>query len=278
MHTISTDQITGSNFSYQQLSFERFLDDMVLLERQHVELWGIAPHLHIPQLTLADLRRVKRKLDERGLSVECFTPEQVMYPVNIASSADWLRTDSIAMFRTAVDVCVELGSPLLFLTSGRGGEDEPRAEAWVRSAEALRTIVDYALLHGVRCVLEPLQRVESNLITTSADVLSMLEDVGSPNLDVVLDTVAMAAAGESVPDYVAAFGERLRHVHLIDGTPTGHLAWGDGNLPLGTYLADLAAAEYRGFMTFELFGSEYICDPLPALRQSFAAVEAALVA
>ncbi len=54
-----------------------------------------------PQLTLADLRRVKRQLDERGLSVECFTPEQVMYPVNIASSADWLRANGYPEWSTS---------------------------------------------------------------------------------------------------------------------------------------------------------------------------------
>jgi len=119
-HGITTSQVAGSNFSYQHLSFDRFLNDMATLERQHVELWGIAPHLHIPQLAADDLARVKRKLRERELSVVCLTPEQVMYPVNLASPVDWLRESSIALFRRAVEVCVELESPLLFLTAGRG--------------------------------------------------------------------------------------------------------------------------------------------------------------
>ena len=277
MRHMQTDQITGSNFSYQHLSFERFLDDMVTLERTHVELWGIAPHLHIPQLGADDIRRIKRMLRERELSVACLTPEQVAYPVNIASPVDWLRLSSIDMFRRAADLCTELGSPLLFLTAGRGFEDEPRSEAWERSAHSLRSIADYAASRGVRCVLEPLQRVESNLVHSVSDITLMLESVGSDNLDVALDTVAMAAAGETVHDYDAAFGSAVRHVHLIDGRPTGHLAWGDGELPLIEYLEAFAAMEYRGFMTFELFGDgSYAYDPLPALRRSFAAVESAL--
>ncbi|MCU1636611.1 MAG: D-tagatose 3-epimerase [Cryobacterium sp.] len=277
MHTITTDQITGSNFSYHQLTFDRFLDDMVTLSRRHVELWGIAPHLHIPQLGLADVRRVRRQLRERELSVACITPEQVIYPVNLASGVQWLRRSSIDMFLKAVDVCVELESPLLFLTAGRGFEDEPRTDAWKRSADSLREIAEHALRSGISCVLEPLQRVESNLVNSTADIRRMLDAVGSDNLGVALDTVAMAVAGETVYDYDTAFGQAVKHVHLIDGTPAGHLAWGDGDLPLAGYLQALGDVGYRGFMTFELFGDgSYALDPLPALQRSLAAVEAAL--
>jgi protein FrlC len=34
----AADRITGSNFAYQHLSLERFLDDMATLEREHLEL------------------------------------------------------------------------------------------------------------------------------------------------------------------------------------------------------------------------------------------------
>ncbi|GEM_PF-3746845 len=40
-------QFTGSNFAYQHLPFDTFLDDAADLGREKLELWGIAPHLHI---------------------------------------------------------------------------------------------------------------------------------------------------------------------------------------------------------------------------------------
>ena len=279
MNAISLEQITGSNFSYQHLPFERFLDDMVKLERTHVELWGIAPHLHIPQVGLADVRRIKRQLAERDLSVACITPEQVVYPVNIASAEPWLRRASIDMFRKAADIAVDLGSPFLFLTPGRGYESEPVADAWNRSADALAEIAEYAGSLGLSCVFEPLQRVESNLVNTTADIRRMLDQVGADNMGVALDTVAMAVAGESVADYFDAFGERVLHVHLIDGKPAGHLAWGDGQLPLESYLHSLGAAGYTGFATFELFGDgNYALDPFEPLSRSMIAARAALQA
>ena len=262
-------RITGSNFSYQHTSFERFCQDMAELGLPDIELWGIAPHLQIDAATAGDVQRLRAQLQRRGLRVRCLTPEQVVYPVNIASGDEGLRRRSVAMFRRAADIAADLGCPLLFLTPGRGYEDEPVQAAWQRSVASLREIVEHAATRGVDCVLEPLQRRESNLARTTADLHRALEAVAFPGFGVALDTVAMACAGESVADYVAAFGiDAIRHVHLIDGAPAGHLVWGEGNLPLEAILDDLAGAGYSGWMTFELFGDGgYALDPRAALER-----------
>ncbi len=272
-------RITAANFAYQHLPFERFLDDAAGLGREHVELWGIAPHFHIPQVSDAEARAVRRRMESRGLRVRCLTPEQVMYPVNVASPVTWLRAGSIAMFRRAAELCAELGAELLLLTPGRGFECEPVEAAWRRSVDAVGEIAGDADTLGVTCVLEPLQRVESNLVNDSRTLATMIDEVGAANLGAVLDTVGMAVAGEGVDDYFDALGDRVRHVHLIDGRPAGHLAWGDGELPLAGYLAALDRRGYAGHLTFELFGDgHYALDPRAAVERCLAAVRAALPA
>ena len=277
MSKLGLDQVSGSNFAYQHHTLERCLDDMAELGRTKVELWGIAPHLHVPQADSAHLRKLKGQLLERGLAVSCLTPEQVAYPVNIASGEEWLRNQSLQFFLRAAEVCSELESPFLFLTAGRGYENEPAEVAWVRSVEALQAITQRAAELGVACVLEPLQRVESNLVTDVGSLRSMLDDVDSSTLGVVIDTVAMAAAGESISDYAKAFGEGIRHVHLVDGAPTGHLAWGDGFLNLDEILRELSQLDYSGALTFELFGDgSYALNPRAAVTQCLDAVEVSL--
>lgn len=274
MSALSIGQVTGSNFSYRFFPLTRFLDDVELLGLRDLELWGIHPQFDLQSPPSADIRQLRRELDHRGLRVRCFTPEQLMYPVNVASTDSDVRQRSLQYFRNAVDIAAELGSEKFFLTSGRGWEGEPTEEAWHRASESLRSIVDYAAGRGIRCVLEALQRFESNLVTSVPTLERMLAAVGHSNLGIALDTVAMATAGESVADYTRAFGDRLEHVHLIDGSPSGHRAWGDGNLPLVTYLRELQDANYDGFMTFELFG--YGLDPRPPVEKSLAAVRDAL--
>jgi protein FrlC len=256
------DQVCGSNFAYQHHTLERCLDDMAELGRTKVELWGVAPHLHIPEADGSMVKNVLKLLRERGLSMACLTPEQVAYPVNIASGERWLRDSSVQLFLRAAEICSDLESPLLFLTAGRGYEDGPLEPAWERSVLALQAITERASELGVSCVLEPLQRVESNLVTDLSSLERMVEDVGHPDLGVVIDTVALAVAGDAVSDYGRSFGKRVRHVHLIDGSPAGHLAWGDGNLDLTSILRELGQLEYEEFFTFELFGDgSYSLDP-----------------
>jgi protein FrlC len=276
----ATLRVSGSNFSYQHTRFTRFCEDMVELDLLDVELWGIAPHLQVDAASPRDVRRVRAVLDRYGLRVRCLTPEQVVYPVNIASGDADLRSRSVALFRRAADIAADLGSPLLFLTPGRGYEDEPADVAWRRSADSLREIVEHAAGLGVECALEPLQRRETNLVCDTAGLRAMLDEVGLTGFGVALDTVAMACAGESVSDYVAAFGvEGIRHVHLIDGTPAGHLVWGEGNLPLEEILAELDRSGYAGWMTFELFGDgTYALEPRAALERCLQRVRPLLAA
>jgi protein FrlC len=97
------DQVCGSNLAYQHHTLERCLADMVELGRREVELWGVAPHLYIPKISNVEVMKVRKLLRERGLTVACLTPEQVAYPVNIASGADPLGEASLQLILRAAE-------------------------------------------------------------------------------------------------------------------------------------------------------------------------------
>jgi protein FrlC len=273
MRRFARSQLIGSNFCFQHYPFERVAEALRNFGLTEIELWGIAQHLDLFHASEARVERVRRILADHGLSTFCFTPEQVIYPINIASGDPELREDSVARFCRAAEICATLGARYLFLTSGRGYETEAPEESWRCSAESLTRIAAYARGLGVRCLLEPLQRVESNVLLDAAGVRRMLDEIGADNIDVVLDTVGMAAAGDTVADYLRLFGKRIAHVQLVDGTPAGHLVWGDGNLPLGDYLKALAESGYAGKITFEPFGNgSYALDPIAAWKRNLAAI------
>lgn len=276
MRKLQPSQLCASNFSYYRFPFETFLEDAVSLGFEAIEIWGIAPHLHVGQVDSADLRAISRELATRKLKLACFTPEQILYPVNIASEEPWLREDSIRFFKRAVEICAELECPYLFLTSGAGYQNRDREEAWKRSAASLAEIVDYAQAKGVIGVLEALQPRESNLVLSIPDLARMLAEVGSPALKVALDTVAMAVAGETPAHYFAEFGNDVRHCHFIDGMPAGHLAWGDGALPMAQYLQELAEADYGGMLSLEFNAARYALEPSQPLRQCAEAIRDAI--
>lgn len=273
---LTRNRIAGMNFHYFRHSFERFLDDMVALDIEAIELWAAMPHFPVDDSTLEDARRIGRQIRERGLALLCLTPEQCIYPINVASENGRLRDRSIAYFLRNLDFALELECPKLLVTPGWGYADQPREEAWKRSLDGLAAIARRAEATGIELLLEPLSPTESNIVTTAAELKTMIDAIGSPAVTAILDTNAMAVVGDSISAYHETLGGLLRHVHLIDGTPEGHLAWGDGNLDLRACLAALDGIGYDGFMTLEFTTPAYWLDPLAPMRKSIAAIEAAL--
>jgi protein FrlC len=270
---LSRAQLLGANFAFQHLPMSQVAAILSRHGFTGIELWGIAPHLDLFHATDASVAALKGLLADHGLSVRIFTPEQVLYPVNIASGdAEWRRA-SVDRFRRAADIAAYLGARHLFLTAGRGYETAPAEMAWGHAAESLAEIAGYASGLGLRCLLEPLRRSESNILHSAADLARMLDQLDCAEIDAVLDLVAMAAAGDRPEDYLRRFGPRLAHVHVVDGTPAGHLVWGDGDLPLARWLGVLAAAGYGGTLSFEPFGDgSYALDPEAALRRNLSGI------
>lgn len=266
-------QLIGANFSFQHHPFRWTAEKLSAMGFDRMEFWGIAPHLDLFHDNRARLAEVKSILDDNGLSVRCFTPEQVLYPINIASGDSAYRQASVERFMRAADIGAELGATYLFLTPGRGFECEGRQTAWEHSVASINRIAAHARSLGVSCLLEPLQRLESNIVTNADELHALWRALDGDDIDVVLDLVAMATAGDSVGGYFERFGKRVAHVHVVDGTPAGHLAWGDGNLPLDHHLGQLRAQGFAGTLTFEPFGNgSYALDPVSAWRRCLDAI------
>jgi len=270
---LKRDQLIGANFSFQHFPIELTVQSLRKMGFERLELWGIAPHLDLFHNQNQRLDGLRTLLCDCGMTVHCFTPEQVFYPVNIASGDPSYRQASVRRFLKAADIAAELGASYLFLTPGRGFETETSEHALANSLQSLSQIAAHAQSLGIRCLLEPLQRAESNIVNNLAGLTQLWRDLNADNVDIVLDLVAMATAGDRVADYIDSFGTRLAHVHVADGTPAGHLVWGDGQLPLGQYLDELSRAQFKGTLTFEPFGNgSYALDPVATWRRSLSAV------
>lgn len=266
-------QIAGMNLHYMNYSLEYFLNSMTKLEIENIELWGGAPHLYSPMVTLNQIKDVRGEINRRNLNVICYTPEQCMYPFNLAAKEQDLRKKSIEYFIRNIHIAAELGTDKMLVTSGKGFYHEPREEAWLRSKDSLEKLTREAEKVDIQLVLEPLQPFESNLVTNVQTVKQMIQEIQSPHFKGNFDTVAMAVAGDSVEDYFRQLKTDLVHIHLIDGNPSGHLAWGDGSLPLKSYLEDIKKFNYEGYITLEIAASDYYLDPENTLKKSIETIK-----
>lgn len=261
-------QITGMNFHYLHYPLTYFLDAMVTYEFQKIELWGASPHLYVEDLSLSEVGRIKKEIDKRELEVVCFTPEQCMYPINLSAKEPYIRERSIHYFKKSIEAAVELEAPMVLVTAGWGYRNESRSEALKRTRDSLEELTAFAEERKVTLAIEPLQKVESNLICTLGDLKEMLESVPSNYLKGMVDTIPMAAEGESLSSYFEELKNELVHIHFIDGNPTGHLAWGDGNLPIETYMETLHQYQYSGALTLEFTSYQYLQHPNEAIETS----------
>ncbi|MDI4650133.1 sugar phosphate isomerase/epimerase family protein [Cohnella hashimotonis] len=273
MTHLAMSQIAGMNEHYRLYPLDFFLDDMVRLELEAIELWAGAPHLYIEDATAADLRRIRAGIESRGLKLICYTPEQCQYPFNIAAKEPELRARSLAYFFRSLQAASELGAPMFQTVPGWGYFDEPAGEAWERTRDALAALAKEAGKHGIVITLEPLERRGTNIVTDLPALKRMLDDIRSPHLKVIIDTCPMAAAGETFDDYFKAFGDDVRHIHFVDSL---HKAWGDGDFPLADWLEELNRHRYRGYLTLEICARATFMEPTEAVLRSLSLLRSEL--
>lgn len=270
MKNLSSDNLCGSNFGYGKFSLETCLNDVAALGMKKFEMWGWAPHFHVDHVGDAEIASLKRNLTSREIELVCYTPEQMVYPVNVASADANLRKASIEFFKRAARICADMECPILFVTCGWGYYEEATGEAWNRSIEAVKEIVDYAQSLGVLCITESLQPQETNLVLTARDVKKYLDDIGSPNLKTALDTGAMAIQGEEPEEHFELYGHTIIHCHFVDAVPrkASHMIWGDGELPMEKYLQYMDDQDYTGLLTLEMNPGRYGMHPTSGLKKS----------
>lgn len=269
MITIGKDKLVTMNIQYKYWPLKKFLDDTVACGVQNIELWGAAPHFHPEDMTYADIQKVRREIEARNLNLVCYTPEQCVYPINMAAETEPERRRSLKFFEDSIRVAGELHCPKMLVTTGWGYfDDSNKEEAWEHAREGIYDLCELGLEHGVKIALEVLRTDESNLVNNLPSLCKMLKELNHKNVGGMIDNAPMGFAGETPKDYLDALGKDLIHVHFIDGTPGGHLAWGDGNLPAEQYLEELSAGGYENYLSLEITSGQYYMDPTASVKQS----------
>ena len=91
MKHLTESQIAMSNFPYFRYTLDWTLDSLARLGAGPIELYLNDPHFHVEDSGTTQCRALKRKLAERGMRVINLCPEQVKYPINIASANPYAK-------------------------------------------------------------------------------------------------------------------------------------------------------------------------------------------
>lgn len=261
---IRREQIAGMNIHYLHYSLDYFLDTQERLGFSSIELWCGVPHVWIDHMRYDDAAAIRKKIESRNLAVRVLTPENCLYPYQVGAKEKEHRERSFAYFKNGICLAEELECPMMEINSGWNYWNEEPAEAWKRSREMLSRLAEEAGKHHVTLVMESLRPEESHIVTNLEQTKQMLTEINSPHIKPMADLCAVSVAGETLEDWLQAFGKDLKHIHFIDGSPYGHLVWGDGNHHLGRELAILNQYGYEGCLGQEITDERYYADPAAA--------------
>lgn len=265
---LKKEQFLGTNFSFTSHEFNYFVEAMKELDVHNIEFYAASPHLYLYDVTPMRAYELQRKLKYANIAVEVFTAEQCMYPISISINDELVRQRSLDYYVRALDCASVLGSPNMQIVTGPGYLSDNHEDDFNRATEGLYQIVKYAEKLGITIYLE---NDPNTSVRDSVDTKKMIDIIGSKNLKGLIDTNGIATSGEDFKFAVENLEDDLKHLHFIDyiKEPEQYcLIPGTGELPLEEYLNILAERNYKGTLTPELWGSNYLNDPKDAMRRS----------
>lgn len=267
--TITPVQPAAMGIHYHYYSLEYMLKAQKEAGYQSIELFCAAPHVHMTAEGIADRESLIQTIQDSGLKVICVTPDNCCGPWQYAMRGEEQIRQCRRYFTHALDLAVDLGCSQVACHSGWGLKDEPMEDAWQRSLAFMKWYAAEAKRRGITLVMETLRAAESNLVNTLPSLVRYLRELGMDNVKPMIDTCAMAVAGESMEEWFETFGNEISHMHFVDGTPYFHLAWCDGNRSLEAYMDTIRKYKYQGFLTQEITDGRYYEDPAQADSRSY---------
>lgn len=278
MQKLKKEQLAIGNYHYTNWPFEHFLKSVQELGLRNIEIWGAKPHFLVDIQSPDYLRTTAKKIQDAGLNVICFCPEQNNYPVNISASETSLRRWSIEHMKHSIEAAALLGAPTVLLCPGNGTMDEQPETIRDRFAVSARELSQTAADNGVVLALETQAQTDALFMNTAQQQREVLDMVSHPNFKMMLDTVQLAQFDTSVAEDMRIIGtENVQHVHLgntvlrektvgekrlpgiysLGRSVCGHIGFREGNLPLMQNIKELAEANYQHFVTIEICQKAY---------------------
>lgn len=179
----------------------------------------------------------------------------------------------LAYVRKAFDRLQRLGVEVVVFGSGgarRVPDGYAQADAFRQLVEFGRRIAPEAQARGITVAVEPLRKQECNIINTAAEGLSLVEAVGHPNFQLMIDFYHLSVEQED-PDIVRRAGTHLRHLHIAN--PQGRvypLVWSEYNY--APFFTTLRSVGYARRISVEASAADFPQDAPKAialLRKAF---------
>jgi D-psicose/D-tagatose/L-ribulose 3-epimerase len=180
-----------------------------------------------------DAKKVKEALEQNGLeAIVCgaFGPSR-----DLTNDDPEIHKNCFNYIQECLDMCNAWGSTFfagpMYSAVGKARmvSTEQRKKEWERAVTNVYKVCKMAEARKLQIALEPLNRFESDMVNTAADVLRLVSDINHPAAKVMLDGFHMAIEERNIEEAITSAGDKLIHLQVAEnyrGTPgTGQTPW-----------------------------------------------------
>ncbi|RVC58995.1 MAG: sugar phosphate isomerase/epimerase [Mesorhizobium sp.] len=207
-----------------------------------------------------DIGRLARRIADLDLGVAISIGLPADGDISSADRADAAR--GVDILNRTIALTRDLGGRKVggILSTSHGLQTEaPTRDQWTRSAATLAKVAETAKAAGVTLNLEIVNRFESNLLNTAAQGLAFIEDTGSDNIFLHLDTFHMNIEEADAALAIRNAAAKIGYVHIGE-SHRGFL--GTGSIDFAAIFDALTAIGYDDDLSFESFSSEIVDENL----------------
>ena len=197
----------------------------------------------------------RKKLDELELDRVAVTINGPEY--HQISTDDSMRKSTLERNKRAIDCAAVIGSNLLTgpfhsalgVFTGKAATEQERA--WAK--ENLYALAEYAQQYGIVLGLEYLNRFESYLVTTTEELIQLVDEISHPNCKLMFDSFHANIEEQNMAAAIKKMANRLVHVQLSEND-RGIL--GRGHVDFKSILLALEEIDYNGMISVEAFSTK----------------------
>ncbi|HOA72081.1 MAG TPA: sugar phosphate isomerase/epimerase family protein [Phycisphaerae bacterium] len=236
---------------------------------------------HVDEISAARRKEIVRAAADAGVEIVglhwLFVSPKGLHLTTADAS---VRRTTSEYLKSLANFCGDLGGKVMILGSPKQRNIEPPTthdEGWKRAKDVLAACGDTLAARGVTLCIEALSPKETNFIQTLDESTRMADEIGHPNIDVMIDVKAMASMPDGVIGTIQRFGRRAKHFHANHPSAKGvgmPLGPGDGEpVDWPAVLQSLQQSGFTGWVSCEPF--DYKPDPTTVAETAYRVLSAA---
>ena len=220
-------------------------------------------YVELPLAQMVDLDdeaflSLKERVGVSGLKCEACNN---FFPASIRLTGNTVDYGKIEEYLVkALGRAAQLGVKVIVLGSPKSRnvpEGYPMNKAWSQLVELLRTIDPLVRAKGITIVIEPLCKLESNIINTAAEGLQLSRAVERENIKLLVDYYHLVMEKED-PEILLRAGSYIKHVHFAN--PTGRVYPAEKVDGYIRFMDLLKRIGYEGRISVEAYTKDFCHD------------------